>query len=495
MASVPLFNLSRAGWQIALAGFALAFAVEVRAQDPSDEDPTASREEQMFGEAPPETPDPAPQANEPAPGAARDDAIFGDEDADQRRLDPAVESPGLMERAEQALVVGGQLFLRLNGQLREEQTLGEMPLTSPSLADVFMDVRPTDRLRGFAQVRFTYDFTVDEGERNLFGQEQQQFQLLLDQLWVKLDLGRVAYVTAGRQRIRWGTGRFWNPTDFVNQDIRNSVDFFDQRLGVNLLKVHFPFEQLGWNLYLIGSFDGIDTLDDSGVGARGEFLFGETELAISTLVKKDAPLRVGIDASAGIWLFDVRAEATLQRGLGRRRFEGELDFSEGRFPVEVDTDDDWFFQGVFGGDLTLKYTDQDTIILGGEYFYNQTGYADAKLYPFLALNGAFVPLYLGQHYVGLYAVAPGPFRFNETNLTLSTLANLSDGSALTRLDVQQTVLTYLTFNVFAAAHWGRQGELKLGFEIPPIPGVPALANGLVIPTEIVDVGLAMRISL
>lgn len=472
------------------AGPVLAQEAAPAPQDAA-EDPTTAREEEMFGEAPPETPEAAPQANEATPGDGdRDEEIFGKEAADDERVAPTA---GLMEQQEEALTIGGQIFLRFNSSFREEDSITGMPLLSPSLADVFADVRPTDRVRGFGQVRFTYDFTIQEDETNFLGQQQEQFAVLLDQLWVKFDLGRVAYITAGRQRIRWGTGRFWNPTDFVNEDIRNSIDFFDQRLGVNLLKVHFPFEQLGWNLYLLGTFDGVDVVNDTGVGARAEFLFGETEVAISSLVKKDAPARIGLDASTGLWLFDLRAEATVQRGLGRPRFEGELDFEQGIVPEEVDTDDEWFFQGVFGGDITLKYTDQDTVTIGGEYFYNQTGYQDASLYPFLALNDAFTPLYLGQHYFGVYLLAAAPLSFNNSSVTVSTIANLSDGSSLSRVDLQQVLLTYLTFNVFVATHWGTPGELKLGFEVPAIPGI--LPEGIHVPTEIFDVGVALRLAL
>ena len=442
------------------------------------------READMFG---------GNDAEKPPHETAREgpDEVRPEPTPDERDFAPP--QAGLLSDQDNALALGGQLFLRLNGSFSEDQTVGTLPLSSPSLVDFFADVRPNDRVRGFAQVRLNYDFTVVEGDADFLGNERVPFELLLDQLWVKLDLGRVVFITAGRQRIRWGTGRFWNPTDFINTDVRNSIDFFDQRLGVNLLKVHFPFEQLGWNLYLIGTLDNVDAPEEAGVAARAEFLFGEVELAVSTLVKKDAPLRLGLDASAGLWLFDLRAETTIQRGLGRPKFAGELDFAARVFPEQVDTDGDVFFQGVFGADLTLKYTDQDSVIMGAEYFYNQAGYANAELYPFLALNGAFTPLFLGQHYVAGYAVLPQPFAFNDTSFTLSTIANLSDKSVLSRLDVQHTVLTYLTFNVFAGYHWGNIGELRLGFETPPVP--PLLPEGFVLPTQIVDVGVALRLAL
>ncbi len=479
-------TLRRGGVCPAVAALALLVAAPAFAQDadrPSEDD--------MFGGSSTTTDEGAPAQDAPAEGgSSRDEQIFGG------GAPASIEHPDILAREENALDIGGQVFLRLNDTWRNKDSVGDTQLSSPSLADVFADVRPNDRVRGFGQVRLNYDFTVQPGQTDLFGNEQKQFDLQLDQLWIKFDLGRVAYVTAGRQHIRWGTGRFWNPTDFINTEVRDSVDFFDTRLGVNLIKVHFPFEALGWNLYLLGVFDGVDVLNDSGVAARAEFVVGPGEIALSSLVKKDAPLRFGFDASAGIWLFDVRAEGTVQRGLDQKKFEGTLDFANGKVPTEVaGTDDQWFARGVVGADLQLKYSDEDSILIGGEYFYNQAGYSNAKLYPFLALNGAFTPFYLGQHYFGAYVSLPSPLSFNDTSITVSTLGNLSDGSYLSRLDVQQLFLTNLTVNVFGAVHWGNPGEMKLGVDIPAVPTIPALANGLTIEPPIVDVGAALRVSL
>jgi hypothetical protein len=475
----------------------------------------------MFGEASAPEPATAPAAPAGNDGGHDEDAMFGGEEATEASAAPTTTSSqtspasspssspsssptsspasstaggGLLADAAEALTLGGQLFLRANASFRENTAANDATVTAPSLLDAFADVRPNDRVRGFAQLRFTFDPTIVAGEANAFGITQKPFDLQLAQAWTKFDLGRVAYVTLGRQRIRWGTGRFWNPTDFINQEIRNSVDFFDQRVGVDLVKVHFPFEQLGWNLYLISAFGGISTLADAGTAARAEFVVGDAELALSAFVKQNAPLRFGADASAGVGLFDVKGEAILSRGLSQRLFRGELDFDKGTFPEEVDTDDEWYFQGVAGVEASFKYTDTDTLAIGGEYFYNQAGYDSAELYPFLFVNSAFVPLYTGQHYAAAYAFAQGPFDWDEINITVSTLANLSDLSCLSRLDIQFIVLQYLTINTFVAGHWGRVGEFKLGIDIPANPLVPALVNGFTLENEAVDAGFAARIN-
>ncbi len=452
---------------------------------PADDAGAVDREADMFGDE-----------ND---SSDRDDAIFGGDAGDD---DGALRgggvfaaiTPGLLDKQEDPLVLGGQLFLRMNSTFRDGVSLNDGTVTGPSLLDAFADVRPSDRIRAYAQLRFNFDYTVLPGEKNAFGTELSPFSLQLAQAWTKFDLGQVAYVTAGRQRIRWGTGRFWNPTDFVNQEVRNSVDFFDQRVGVDMVKVHFPFEALGWNLYLISTIGGLDVVKDAGLAARAEFVFGPAELALSSAVKNDAPLKLGADFSAGVWLFDLKAEGVLSRGLGRKLFEGELDFENGEIPTEVDTDNEWYFEGVVGVETQIKYTDNDTIALGAEYFYNQAGYQSAAIYPFLFLNGAYVPLYTGQHYAAVYASAPAPLDFNDVTLIVSTLGNLSDLSFLTRFDVQYNLLQYLTVNAFVVGHWGSVGEFKLGIDIPPLPQVPQLADGLTLENEFVDVGLALRVA-
>lgn len=451
-------------------------------------------EADMFGidEAKSAAPDATSTLPATATAQSRDDDLFGG-DASTTLSPGLLSDSGLLADAASALTLGGQLFLRFNGSFSEGGAVGDTPLSGASLLDAFADVRPNDRLRAYAQLRFNFDYTVEVGEKNAFGRPLEAFSLQLAQVWAKFDLGRVAYLTAGRQRIRWGTGRFWNPSDFVNQEIRNSVDFFDQRVGVDMLKVHFPFEALGWNLYLIASFASVDVLSDTALAARAELLFGEVEVALSSSVKKDAPLRLGADFSAGVWIFDVRGEAVISRGLGRKLFEGELDFQEGLFPTEVDPDDDnWWFQGVAGLEASFNYSDTDSFSVGGEYFFNQAGYQSAELYPFLFLNNGYVPLYTGMHYAGGYAFAQGPLGFDDFTLTASTLANLSDLSLISRFDVQYTLIRYLTINAFIAGHFGSIGEFKLGIEVPALP--PLLPDGFTLPTQVVDVGVALRMN-
>jgi hypothetical protein len=55
-------------------------------------------------------------------------------------------------------------------------------------------------------------------------------------------------------------------------------------------------------------------------------------------------------------------------------------------------------------------------------------------------------------------------------------------------------LQYVTLNVFVAGHWGQVGEFRFGLDIPPLPLVPGLEDGFLLPPSWLDVGTALRIN-
>ncbi len=385
--------------------------------------------------------------------------------------------------------IGGLLYLRLDYAALDAGAAEEFPLASRNLLDVYFDSRPNERVRGYVRGRVIHDPTVQAGDVDRFGAARQTNRVLLDQMWLKADLGRALFFTVGRQPIRWGSGRFWNPTDFMNSQVRDPLAVFDERNGVALVKLHLPVEALGWNFYAVANLEGADTPEQIGAGARAEFLFAQTEIALSAAIRDERPVQLGVDVSTGVGLFDLRGEAAFQHGVSTPFFRGEVSL-----PEVYSREEDWIAQAVAGAEVGIRYSDQDNIIVGAEYFFNDAGYRDRRLYPWLLANRAFQPLYVGRHYAGLYAVAPAPGSWNDTTIILSGLSNLSDTSYLARLDWQVRVLTYVTFNAYGAYHFGEPGELRFGLDIPP-GALPQLAEGLSLVPPLFDVGVAVRVSM
>jgi len=489
-------------------------AVQVKPIDtPASAAEESSREDEMFGAAPPDSetalPEPSPSSSDGrnAPPAPRD--------ADTERLKPV--DVGSMDSALAAandrLAVGARLFVQ--GQLSQYESSppqGMSELQAPSLLDVYLDGRRGDRVRAYARGRLSFDpMTPSGGTLGATGQTTGPLQTQLDQLWVNFDLQRRVFVTLGKMRVKWGSGRFWNPTDFLNKQRLDPLAILDQRLGTGLVKLHVPVESLGWNFYALADVQDATRPDEIGGALRGEFVFGPGEATLSAAARRNNPLRLGADLSLGVWLVDLHAELAVQHGLKTPFYRGTLDPANGMLPEAFTRELEWIPQATVGGEVSLQYSDQDSIFLGAEYFFNDAGYDGSSLYTWLLAGtaagpvdarsgaatalpppGLFVPLYLGRHYAAAYASLPNPGDWNNTSFMLAALANLSDGTGLVRFTYSVLVLTYMNVTAFANVHWGGNGE----FHFAPV--VPAgLGAGTVpeIPAPAYEIGAALTVSM
>jgi hypothetical protein len=361
---------------------------------------------------------------------------------------------------------------------------------------------------------------------------------VLDQLWINFDVERWAFVTVGRQHTKWGVGHFWNPTDYLHPVKRDPLATFDVRTGTSMVKVHVPWEAKGWNLYGVtvvedvagdpprkpdGTQDGVNRLGRLGAGGRAEVVLAGVEVGADALLQDGHRPRFGVDASGGLWDIDLYGEAALRTTVDTPRWRevpGETNVLrryERHDPVG------WLPQVVLGATYAVKYSDEDSVTFGAEYFYDRSGYDSPRIYPgLLAVSslspapqaisvpgGAtpipnpyagqpnpFTPFYLGQHYGAVYVSLPKPGSWNNTNFTLSVLGNLSDKSFVARLDHNVLLLTYLRLETYVAGHGGtREGEFRLGFTVPPgtIGTVPF--PGFSTAPQVFEAGIALRVSL
>jgi hypothetical protein len=439
--------------------------------------------------------------------------------------DPGVENRLLrvLGRTDDPLTIGGVLYLRSNVSSREHTPPSQWNYSIPTLTDVYLDARPTDRVRGFVLGRMQFDPTITSGGTASgaagasAAASQSNTQVLLDQLWLRFDAERTAFFTVGRQHVKWGVGRFWNPTDYLHAVKRDPLAVFDQRTGTTMARVQIPWEKRGWNLYGMAIFEPLVTratspfltsasgtsqvtdgsgqggsgqLGTLGAGARAEIVLGSWELGLDGVVQRGIRPRFGVDVSGGIWELDLRGELALRTSSDVPLYRGNVaSFST------FEPRDRWI-QAVGAAEWSHKYSDEDLFTVGVEYYYNSNGYTDKAIYPVLLAQDAFTPFYLGRHYVGAYLSMPRPGSWNLHTFTLSGLANLSDRSALARLDWSITLLTYLQVELYAQGHMGELGgEFRLQVDVPSqtIGGqtTPAFFRG----APIVDAGAAVRINL
>ena len=488
------------------------------------------------------------------PVDVRDELNLGDPNAGTRFSTEVAPSDPLK--------IGGQFYWRAISTGKQGQYPQNWSVSAPALLDVYLDARPNDRVRAYVLGRMSYDPTlapngstsanagsataatagnVSAQQSDFLGSAFNQTRgptVFLDQMWLSADIAHTVFVTAGKQHVRWGTARFWTPTDYLHMQPRNPLLPFDARAGTTMLKLHVPWEAKGWNFYAYALPEGpaaTPTTGDVSAAARAEVVLGTLEAGLGVFGNRNSKTKFAGDVSFGVWDLDFYGEAALRNA-------GDVDFvkfrqlefpatpnSDGTYtsttqpPVTIDPTSsssivDGFFphnrgsgwkpQVTGGVSYTRQYADKDTFTVGAEYFYNGLGYDDPRVYPALVFLPHSSPLanpatffYLGKQYLGVYGTAPAPYSWDNTTFTLSTLANLTDKSGITRLDYSLTVLTHLRFEAYGAVHWGqRNGEFRFGIDGSAlanthINAVDSLANKLSVQPAIFDLGVGIRVAL
>jgi hypothetical protein len=480
--------------------------------------------------APAAAPTPAPPVEPPAgpppaqgPGAdARGDELLGEASGSR--------ATGLISHErEDWLKLGGLAYLRAVSSWPRGVPPSDWSFAAPSLLDVYLDARPNDRVRAFALGRLHYDpalgGTPSIALSALTGTSTPTASTrgVLDQFWINFDAGRTVFITAGKQHVKWGTGRFWNPTDYLHPTRRDPLSQYDERSGVTMVKAHLPWEQRGWNFYGIalledlagglqadGTVSTVSTVGQIGYGGRAEVVLGNLEVAVDGMAQRGHDPRFGLDGSFPLGELDLHFEVALRRGRDLPRWEAVpgADPQAGIFArYGVKPIDGFSPAAVVGAEWSWKYSDQDTLTLGAEYAYDDAGYTAADIYPYLLVlpnlpgtpdrRPAFLPFYLARQYLGLYLYLPAPGRWNDTTFTLTALGSISDGSGVIRLDHSVLINTYLRLETFVAGHVGHQwGEFRFGGTVGADAGGPGLPPvSVTVPLPVLDFGVALRVTL
>jgi hypothetical protein len=466
--------------------------------------------------------------------------MFGSEEPPNEM--PAFAALAPPSASDEPLTLGGELYMRAQATAHKGQPPGDYRLNTPSLLDLFLDARPHERLRSFVRGRLSYDAAASSAQARVpaaagsatsslagapsLGGANGSYgpRVALDQLWLRFDIAQTAFLTLGRQHVRWGTGRFWMPTDFLHLRRRGALDVVDARVGTMMVKLHLPIEKTATNLYgylVFESLRGRGTLSQVSLATRAEYVLGTNELALGAIVPlaRGGHVKLACDVSSALGPLDVYGEAALLHGSESQRVRYAPDavvpdpiapapwvdpqaasyarlqqITDTLFPVAQR--ERYVLQAVLGTTWTGNYGDNSSFTLGAEYFYNGLGYDDPSAYPGLLLpHGrplrAPAPLfYLGRHYAATYVDLPSPFGLEAHSFRVTTIANLSDGSLITRLDHSFSLYDKLRIESYFAAHYGAfRGEFRFGLDGPQLDGIPLRA-----PPTTFDIGLALRLA-
>lgn len=180
----------------------------------------------------------------------------------------------------------------------------------------------------------------------------------------------VADVLVGRQRIAWGSGRFWNPTDLLNPFNPIALER-DERTGVDALLVQRNLGPL----------------------SRLSVVYAPQRDASSSAAAHYRTNAAGTDVA--VMAGEFRGDRVIGLDVVGRIGDGGLRLEAAATNPENGTD---YARWVAGFD----YAFQNTLTVTAEYYYNGRGTRDQAAYDFTALHAGVVQN-VGRRYVGASA--------------------------------------------------------------------------------------------
>ncbi len=242
---------------------------------------------------------------------------------------------------------------------------------------------------------FNWDGTIAQGSSTLWRDRVHRG-------WVGAETGDWT-IRAGRQRIAWGTGKIWNPTDILNPYQPLTIER-DERFGADAVYARRALGQLSQAELAYGPQD---RLDESGFMGR---LRGR-------LFNGDASVMGGkVGGLQDSWI--AGGDGAWDLGGGTWHVEGAWTQLQtiGRF-ARVDTGYEYTFSDAAPPGLRGAW-------VLAEYFHNGQGVSDPRLYNVLdLLDGRAIAL--ARDYLGFgWSKDLHPL----VKLEIYAIANLTDGS-------------------------------------------------------------------
>lgn len=180
-------------------------------------------------------------------------------------------------------------------------------------------------------------------------------------------------VTVGRQRIAWGTGKVWNPTDLFNPFNPLEIDK-EEKVGADAVNVTYSASSV----------------------TRTSLVYGaKTTWPLSSLALRHQTTINDIDYAGMLGKFkeDFVYGADFAGNLYDAGIHGELTYTQAKYEPD-------YLRWVVGGEYTFK----NTLTLSAEYYFNGVGKSDPSQYQYNRLltgeitNLAKDYLFLGSRY-------------------------------------------------------------------------------------------------
>jgi len=233
------------------------------------------------------------------------------------------------------------------------------------------DIQYTNQL-SFGDILFNTsmqepDYSFFKTDKKLLAQDNLDWKHSFYRAYVSFNISSIDFVI-GRQRVAWGTGRFWNPTDILNPydplDIESS-----ERPGVDAALLKINLSRLS-ALSLVGALN--KDISTTSIASRYHATIGNNDISMM-IGKFKEDMVIGADYAGSFKGAGIRAEST--------------------YTLAKNEEPYWKFV------LSTDYAFPRLYVLG-EYYYNGQGSRNKLFYNMQKLLKGEM-LNLAQNYLGL----------------------------------------------------------------------------------------------
>lgn len=300
--------------------------------------------------------------------AQSDDDFFFDDDVIEEVEDSTSSSSQGIIFENGSVKIGGSLSASISTTTplfsKEDKTFSDnlkdtafTPVLSSTLS---VDARPTQDLRIYTKLAFSYPFTnssIDLTSLSSLSSINLSDVINVKECFTDFNLGDNVFFRFGVHTVSWGTGLFYSPvSDLINTSSINPEDTDAQVDGALNLRTQITFpDSLNclW-LYVVAPSD--NKAIHTALAGKYEFLLGGWEFGTGLVYQYESAPKAMITASGSIKKLAVFGEAVYQYGADK----------------EWSDDSDWNNKtSIFRGTLGITYMWKDPgITLATQYYYD-----------------------------------------------------------------------------------------------------------------------------
>jgi len=286
------------------------------------------------------------------------------------------------------------------------------------------------------------------------------------------------FFSFGKQPLRLGVGRFFQPADDLVS--LSEIDVSDpeaEREGPLAFTALWPIPRTLSSVALWTVFPkGAEKPEDIMYAAKARHFFGDTELSLAAAYKIDAPPSAFLMLNSGLWDLNVFGEAQLKYGSERTFLE-----SDEATPLTVPLLGSSAFEAVeypdrFFASATLgaSYLNQEkNLTVMAQYLWNGEAQSEATVaeafahYAAQTFLGAGYPddtlfeldtLRFSRHYAAASVSLGELFGAEDLSASLTAMANLSDLSGFALPQLSYRFFDYLSASLSARFTFGEEGD-------------------------------------